>query len=479
VATAIVSLVGGRAADVGFRRGDSWATPDTGAVNIDGALLEAPHLESAEFPELLIGVAAHEGAHLRWSRAWRRASPLWRYLYNVVEDERIEAAAARRWPPLAAPLETTRRALVRAEPGPRGFLVALFLLVRAPERMTSLLWVVHRRRLRRAMEILTPFPESAAEVLVAVRRLARLVPPEERARPPELPAFGVRGRARRGGSAGEEEGAGGWPFGREDEWSDVTPPELWTDARPDPAGYAAARAAAAADARLVHAALAAAVRGAPRPLARTGLLDRRRLHAWRWDPRVFRTGRPAPRPLTLVLVLDLSGSMRGWYDPVQRIAVAFSEAACRLRHVRLHVYGHAADGDGRPRTEITRFATPARGPVLALGTLPEGANNRDGHALALIARDLAAREPDRRRARLALHLCDEDPLACAYAGLPARAATERARAAFQRSFGPLVTVRFGGPRTPARPDVLPWREGATRALAAAGAARVARAGVGA
>jgi hypothetical protein len=469
-AAVLVTLVGDRPASVHFRRGESYANLDDLVVNIDGALVEPKGaVASVDFLDLLFGVAVHEGAHLYESQTLRRTTAVRRWIHNVVEDERIEVATARRLPALGPVLATTRRELIRPAEA-RGFLGALFLLVRAPTKL-GLMALLHRRRLESAIRILTPFPETHADVLRAVRRLARLVPRDEARRPPSFPCLELRGRARVGRRGGDlRRGRGGGGAREMDAWSGDACEVRWQEAEADAAGYACAAAAAHGDALLLRAALTAAVTPRLRPMATRGRLDRRRLHAWRWDDRIYRTITAAPRDVTILLILDLSGSMRSWWDELRHVAVAFSEAVCGLAHVRLFVYGHAADGDGEPRTEITRFATPARGPVLGLGSLPPGANNRDGHALDLIARDVTARVGRRADARIAIHLCDNAPAAQDYGGLPARRATADAMQRFGCTFGPLLTLLFGAGKDTGSPDrrVVRWRdEGGMRDLATA------------
>jgi hypothetical protein len=469
-AVALVQLVADGRAAVSFRRGESYATLETRAVNIDGSLVEPPSLASVDFLELLFGVAAHEGGHLSHSRVPRRLSPIRLWLLNVIDDERIEVAIARDWPPLASPLATTRAQLIRDDVPLRGFLGALFYLVRAPDRMSFLVWRLHRGRLEQAIEILTPFPGSPEDVTRAVSRLVELVPEEERRSPPKFPSFDLKGRSRWRRRGDLRPGPRIRLGNDADAWSEETPKVVWRDAAPDAAGYATASAAARADARVLRDALTTSLKPRWRPMAPTGRIDRRRLHAWSFDERIFRTAEPAPCELTLAVILDLSGSMREWWSELQRVAVAFCEAVHGLRHVRLYVYGHAADGEGEPQTEIVRFATPARGPVLCLGSLPPGANNRDGHALELIASDLLVREASRRTVRVAVHLCDNEPAACDYGGVPARRATQQASEAFGRSFGPLVTLVFGADEEVGGgdPKVVRWREdGGLRDLAKA------------
>ena len=459
IAATLVTLVGGRPAPVTFEAGTSYASLEPARVNVDGELIVPPDNLRRDIDELIVAVASHEGGHLRFSEGpGKKAGPLRQFLYNVIEDERVEVAIARRWPALAAPLATARQELLRVDdPVGAKFLFALFYLVRTPERMPDRLWAEQKLLLEKAMHILTPFPETAEQVRCAVRRLERLVPREERKAVPVFPTFALRH-----GPDGRGTKAGVRTRGRRreaDEWSEDRPAVVWTDAAPDAVGYTGLRASVQAEARALRAAFLTALRPRPEQAVRRGKLDRRRLHAWRFDDRLFRSHRPVPRGLTIVLILDLSGSMHAWFPTVQRIAVAFSEAAHGLSHVRLHVYGHAADGEGFPRTEITRFATPARGPVTSLGSLPHGGNNRDGHALELIAQDLARGEPGRRRTRVAIHVCDGDPSASGYRGLPAVEATRKGIATFRRTFGPLVLLGTEPGLETLGTTAVVWRDG--------------------
>jgi hypothetical protein len=464
VAANIVALVGNRPTCVTFDEGDSCASLDQGVVNIDATFIDPPASRCDLVDELLVGVAAHEGGHLLLSRGLRkRPTRLRQWLYNLVEDERIEAEVARRWPPLSPPLSTTREELIRSDTRSHRFLGALFFLVRAPDRMPLLAWIVHERRLRMVTRILTPFPATPAEVEAAVSKLERIVPTAERSNLPRFPSLTLRRRGRTRLAGAPREISGPVRRGRRTrkaEWRDHEPPVVWKTAPPDPAGYASLRATVMPEARALRAAVLAATTVRRRTALQHGVLDRRRLHAWAFDDRLFRTAQQAARDITLVLILDLSGSMRSRWRDLTRVAVTFSESVRGLPHVRLYVYGHAADGDGFPCTEITRFATPACGQVLSLGSLPSGANNRDGHALELIARDCSARDGAQRRTRLAVHVCDCDPHASSYAGLPARQATRRGVVTFQRVLGPLVVLGMDVPAAcdPAPAKMVPWHE---------------------
>jgi hypothetical protein len=449
VAGALVALVGRRPARVTFEGGGSFANLARALVNLDGDVVSPPSGRERDTDQLLVGLAAHEGGHLLLSQSLPRPrSPLRRWLLNVIEDERVEVEVARRWPTLARALAYTRRELLACEAGTQEFLAALFHLVRAPEQLSPDLWSAYGPWLTRSIRILTPFPETVDGVVRAVRRLERIVPPEVRAGSiPEVHELVVVDGTDAPGHAGTDarlrrmlrrlRACRGL---RADTLEPAEPPVEWVEAVPVPTAYHALAAAVQGDARTLRAALTTATRLERGAVGRTGILDRRRLHAWRFDDRLFRGVRAVPYEITLALLLDLSGSMHPHRATLQRIAVTISEAARGLPHVRLFVYGHAADGGDAPCTVITRFATPARGAVTTLGDLPRGANNRDGHALEIVARDLNARAPSPRTGRLALHVCDGDPQARGYRGRPAREATRRGIATFRQHFGPLVLV---------------------------------------
>ena len=120
-ARALVMLVGERHASVAFEPGISAADVRRGLTNLDGRLLKALGSD-ADAGERLIGVAAHEGAHLAWSASPRRSwVPAYRWVHNLVEDERIERKIARRYSPLAHPLYVARRDLLEIDPAESSF----------------------------------------------------------------------------------------------------------------------------------------------------------------------------------------------------------------------------------------------------------------------------------------------------------------------------------------------------------------------
>ena len=98
---------------------------------------------------------------------------------------------------------------------------------------------------------------------------------------------------------------------------------------------------------------------------------------------------------------------------------------------------------------------------VARGAWRRGSRRRpiDGHALELIAQDLARREPGRRRTRVAIHVCDGDPSASGYRGLPAVEATRKGIATFRRTFGPLVLLGTEPGLETLGTTAVVWRDG--------------------
>ena len=115
-AVAALSAIAARRVSVGFEAGMSYADVENGVANL--ALDVAQSGDASWLAERVIGLGAHEGAHLRLSRARPAGeSPLFAWLHNLIEDERIECALARYYPVLAFPLAQLRR-----DVGPGGFL---------------------------------------------------------------------------------------------------------------------------------------------------------------------------------------------------------------------------------------------------------------------------------------------------------------------------------------------------------------------
>jgi hypothetical protein len=348
-------------------------------------------------------------------------------------------------PTLAHPLAALRRTLLQQpdQDGEVEVLGALFRLVRVPQRLTPDILERHGALLDEALRVLEPFPATQEEVHRAGRRLAELA----RARgahvaqaPVELIDCGCA----RGHSRDPKLDAALHRFhffpGLEAE-PGVSPRLRWREAAPDPAGYAKLRAGVTREASELATALRAL-----RPLERAGgrrhgRLDRRALWRTRLDGRLWTApDRPRGR-LAIALLLDLSGSVAGLPGKrAQRFAVALSEAARAIPGAQLYVYGHRADVDGSGSTDVLRFATPARGPVTALGRYQTTGNNRDAHAIESIGRDLLRQEANRTGVRLAFVVSDGSPNAAGFRGAPALVATRRALHWLGHAWSPPILV---------------------------------------
>jgi hypothetical protein len=446
---ALIHAIAGRRVAVSFAEGASFSDLEDDYVNLDWEI--AARGEPADVGARMLGIAAHEAAHLVWSRARSGDEPrVLSWLHNLIEDERIECALVRRYPVLWHPLDVLRRDVLRVEPAPVSRLACLLVWIRTPERLVARAFRRNQAFLTEVSAILDPYPTTPKAVASAARRIYELLPESERL---EMPAhLVVRGcparhrhderrrypwprRRPRPGT-----GAGGWP-GVPGEVASF-PRTVWSDAPRDAAGYARVRREVERDASWLAERLRELLPRRRSEHARGGRLDRRRLHATPYDERAFRAHGEQRERLVLSLILDLSGSMRGACEQLaQRLAVTLAEAAARVPGVRLYAYGHTADLDGRnPTTDLVRFATPARGPVESLGQLPIGRNNRDAHAFEAIGRDLVARVGARRCPRLAIVLFDGLPDAHGFHGEAAVAATRRSVAWLEQAFGPTVLL---------------------------------------
>lgn len=453
LARATVSLAAGKQIWTSFDRGSSHADVRDRRVNIDEGLLSASEtagnnlelpfgLESEEemIAEVLAGVSAHEGAHQRYTEPHREPSPLLRFLVNLVEDERIERLLVRDFPVYAGPLAVARDRLITADEL-SGLFAAIYIVVRAPARTPPRLWRRHQTVLLSVIEILSPFPETYDDVLQAAIRISRLIPQNLVEDAPPFPEFGSqlekRGKRPRTGRFRR------WGRGR-DELEDPEPKVSWIEAKSGSASaYLEYQQATAPLARAIHAVFQPPYDVRYRPSS-SGRVNRKRLSRHRFDERILRHAVAHRDPLELVLLLDLSGSMRGTrWDAQHRIAVAFFEAVRMNPALSLRVYGHGADAEDRPSTQIYRLATSGvrgGGPATCLGDLPEGSNNRDGHSLRLIGQELASRHPVRRGGRLVIHASDASPSAAGYGGQPALGATRDALTWFRKHVAPIGQI---------------------------------------
>jgi hypothetical protein len=450
----LLSLVGQRQVSVSFEPGPSQADVRSGTANLDGTLLESlTTLDDAS--ERLLGVAAHEGAHIAWSarprKSWTRA---FHWVHNVIEDERIERKAAHRFAPLATPLHVARRDLIEINSSDASFLAALFTIIRAPERLSQVQWETRKKELLHVISILDPFPATQQAVLRAATQIVKMIPPQEKKRLPPYPHLvapvgdlmevlrrrGARARLRIPGHLHiPERGRVVRPW----------PPVIWADAPPHASGYERVRGDVARQVAVLRERLRIVLPPRRETGLQRGSLDRRRLHKHRFDNRLFRGPELRRNPLAIAVILDLSGSMSGPHAEFgQRIAVLVAAAAEGLPGIRLYVYGHSADrsSDRRrrnPSTHITRFATPARGRVLSLGELPVGGNNRDAHAFRVIGQDLVRLGGAGSTRKLAVIIADGLPNAIGFDGPEAFDATRRAIVWLEQIWGPVIFVATG------------------------------------
>ena len=449
IRAAASELAGGDAITVTYARGSSYADLRQRRINIDGELLyRTGDRDTAELPpgiptrmdlwnEVLTGVTAHEAAHLRYTAPTPERRRSLRFFVNLLEDERIERQLVADEPGFAGPLATARASLITAD-GLSGPYAAVFLLTRAPHLLSWRVARKHADLLVAAIEILTPFPATHAEVRRAAAEILALLPPADRINVPAYPEFGhlpddeERPRSGPPGSFGS--GA--------DDLEHEEPAVEFVAVEAAPAGYAEYRASTAKLTRDFVAALD------PPPshgmqISNRGRLDGKR--AWRHPIRddLFRQTVSASGSLDLLLIVDVSGSMRGdRWGAVHRISVALFEAAQRLPGTRLYAYGHGADRETRPSTQIYPLVDPSHtsGATTCLASLPQGANNRDGQALRVIGREYLRRAGPARGRRLVFHLCDGSPAAAGYGGQPALESTREALAWFRKHVAPIGQI---------------------------------------
>jgi hypothetical protein len=141
------------------------------------------------------------------------------------------------------------------------------------------------------------------------------------------------------------------------------------------------------------------------------------------------------------MLIDLSGSMGGESAEIaQQVGVLVGEAARLLPEVRLGVYGHCADQQGRPSTEMVRFPLDREGRALGLGHLPIGGNNRDAHAIREVGADLLASPLRASTHRIGILVADGAPSARDFGGLDAILQTREAITWLDRSWGPVLFI---------------------------------------
>ncbi len=450
-ARSLIETIAERSVLLTLKHETSHARLDKGVVNLDGRILRAPgsRLTTAE---RLLGVGAHEAGHfLLTEMDTIPRDPLFRVIQNILEDERIEAEVARRYPCTVVPMHAARRDLLTPAGEDDGFLAAVFTLVRCEAPIPDALWERYESRLRAVLDELQPFPRTPAEVQRAAMHVALRIPPEERESIPEDSRFdwfggmeldgdeedalsGIRVRILRSGLKGRrpknQSPEGG-------EWPAVT----WQEAGDASDAYAACASALGGKPAALANRLRAILPPEPVSRQRSGRIDRRRLHTYRYSDRLFQRKLDRESALSVALILDLSGSMMGSSAAIaKQVAVLLSEAVVRLPDARLDVFGHSADLGGSASTWITRFPNDATGRPLGLGDLPIDGNNRDAHAFEVIGDHLLESPARSSRHRLAVIIADGAPSASGFRGDPARDLTRDAILDLERRWGPVLFI---------------------------------------
>jgi hypothetical protein len=456
-ARAMLELLGGRAVRLGLQPGSSSANLKTGEVVLDRRILDGEDPWPLK-TERLLGVAAHEAGHLRWTPV--RPMPqdvLFRTIQNVLEDERIEARLAESHEALGFPLRAARRDLLTAAGPDAPFLWAVFTLIRCEQPLHPKLWARYGDRLRSVIEALTPFPQSFEEVRRASLTIALQIPPDEREMLPDPEIFDlvieaseddldlelegrswaerIRCRRRRRGKRPDPRLAP--DSGPITSW----PPIVFSQAEAAPEGYAQVQAEVKARAGALANRLRSLLPARPAARQNSGRLDRKRLHAHAYSPRIFRSAGSQPPSLSIAILTDLSSSMSGRSEKIaQQVAVLLSEAARTLPEVQLAVYGHSADLDREANTQLVHFPLDADGRPLGLGRLPVRGNNRDSEGIRAMGAELLASPLRGSQHRIAILIADGAPSARDYHGNEAIRQTRDAIVWLDQVWGPVLFI---------------------------------------
>jgi Mg-chelatase subunit ChlD len=457
VARTLVMFVGRRAVELGFERGVSFADVKHGRVNLDGEILDEASDESDRLGRLL-GVAAHEGAHLAHTTCEQVArDALFKVIGNVLEDERIEGIVTGELPALASAVHAARVGLLHPAPDDCKFLPAVFTLVRCAAPISPALWNRYADRLEAVIAALTPYPQTSEQIRRATLEVALLVPPEQwNDIPPSWqfrglaasaeafddeaddfesldPAMGGRGRHRLSGRR---------PHGRGRGICGAWPRVVWREAKADLPGYVGVRSSLGRKPETLAARIHQLLPRRRAARRNTGRLDARRLHALDYDPNLFKNRTSSERvTLAIVVILDLSGSMAGHSEETAReMAVLLAETVRQLPGVCIEFFGHDADSGRGPSTRITRYPIDAQGRVPGLGSLGIGGNNRDAHAIRVIGDTIRDTPSSRAERKIAILIADGAPSANGFKGEIAREKTREAILWLERSWGPLLYV---------------------------------------
>ena len=460
----LLMFVGQRAVELGFERGASCTDVEHGRVNLDGRILDEGSGEPDRFGRLL-GVAAHEGAHLAHTTCEQIArDALFNVIGNVLEDERIEGIVSGEIPVLASAIHAARVGLLSPAPDDANFLPAVFTLVRCAARISPALWNRYADRLEAVITALTPYPQTPEEIRRATLEVALLVPPEQWKDIP--PRWQFRWMAA-GGEALDDEADPSETFDPETTIADPAkggrkhhrptgrrprvrgrgscapwPRVVWRDAKADLSGYAGVCSSIGRKPKVLAGRIHQLLPRRRAARRNTGRLDTRRLYAYDYDLNLFKNPTSSERvALAIAVILDLSGSMAGHSEETAReMAVLLAETVRQLPEARIEFFGHDADSGPASSTRITRYPIDEQGRVPGLGSLEIGSNNRDAHAIRVIGDALRSTPPSRAERKIAILVADGAPSANGFSGEIAREKTREAILWLERSWGPLLYV---------------------------------------
>jgi nitric oxide reductase activation protein len=148
----------------------------------------------------------------------------------------------------------------------------------------------------------------------------------------------------------------------------------------------------------------------------TGQLDRRKLHSLAFGNRyVFQRKTEKTPGLALALLVDESGSMRGpKVETARQVAILFHAALASQPEIDLFIYGHSADDPSRTTNLFSYCAPRQRARRYSLGAIQSRRNNRDGVAIAAVAREVIRQT--RHRRIVLIVISDGAPQADGYSG---------------------------------------------------------------
>lgn len=404
-------------------------------VFIDARILAASSASPTERLDVASGIVLHELGHLEWTssaltqKAHAR-SPVFRAVWNTIEDERIERLAIKRAPGFSEFLQTAREFLLagnsqdlvkfaKSRERWEQLLIAIFLLIRVPAVLPWWMRRKFKKELRFVALELSPFPLTSEGAYQAAEKIVNHLFKGTENQPSSNKIISQLNALLGHSLGGSEEelsdelkqaigqieplevtgpfsagprlrGGFGRSSGSE---LDLSGPVVFVDAQEN------------AD---IYNKLVRELRPLILSLRRhfeLPMKDKRTvfgMHAGRLRPALLprvavsvnvfsQTRRQREQKSALVLLIDQSGSMAGKKIlQAQRAAILIKEALKSRRSISLFIFGHAADIKpyGPNSTVIYRYDTPVHPATKRLGSLAASRNNRDGVAIAAVAREV-------------------------------------------------------------------------------------------